>query len=58
MTVPASDKLRDPVEVEINAILTFDNVLITSAVDSNTGACYTKLIASPGDEGVFFDTPF
>ena len=57
LTVPASDELRDPVELEIKSILTFDNVLITSAVDSNTGACYTKLIASPGEDGVFFDTP-
>lgn len=58
LTVPASDELRDPVELEIKSILTFDNVLITSAVDSNTGTCYTKLITSPGEDGVFFDTPF
>jgi len=58
LTVPATDQLRDPVELEIKAILTFDNVLITSVVDVKSGACYTKLIASPGEEGVFFDTPF
>jgi hypothetical protein len=58
LTVPSSEALRDPIELEIKAILTFDNVLITSAVDAKTGVCYTKLIASPGEEGVFFDTPF
>jgi len=58
LTVPATHQLREPLELEIKAILSFDNVLITSVVDVNSGACYTKLIASAGEEGVFFDTPF
>lgn len=56
--IPAAGPLSRPVEVERSGILTFDNVLITSAVDAETGVCYTKLIAQPDGSSEFFDTPF
>jgi hypothetical protein len=54
----SSSALSRPVELKITGLLTFDDVLITSAVDAETGSCYTKLIARPGEAGEFFDTPF
>jgi hypothetical protein len=54
----SSSALSRPVELKITGLLTFDNVLITSAMDAETGSCYTKLIARPGETGEFFDTPF
>src|SRR6185369_5141512 len=54
----SSSALSRPVELKITGLLTFDDVLITSAVDTETGSCYTKLIARPGEAGEFFDTPF
>ncbi|HKB67221.1 MAG TPA: hypothetical protein VKC61_15305 [Pyrinomonadaceae bacterium] len=54
----SSSALSRPVELKITGLLTFDNVLITSVIDAETGICYTKLIASPGEAGEFFDTPF
>jgi hypothetical protein len=56
--IPAAGPLSRPVEVERSGILTFDNVLITSAVDVETGVCYTKLIEQPDGVSEFFDTPF
>jgi hypothetical protein len=56
--ISAGGPLSRPVEVERSGILTFDNVLITSAVDAETGVCYTKLIEQPGGASEFFDTPF
>lgn len=55
--VPAPGPLSRPVEVERSGILTFDNVLITSAVDAETGVCYTKLLEQPDGLSEFFDTP-
>jgi hypothetical protein len=49
----SSSALSRPVELKITGLLTFDDVLITSVMDAETGICYTKLIA-----GEFFDTPF
>jgi hypothetical protein len=57
VTIPAAGPLSRPVEVERSGILTFDNVLITSAVDAETGVCYTKLIKQPDGLSEFFDTP-
>jgi len=57
-TIPPSNALSRAVELKITALLTFDDVLITSVSDAETGACYTKLIASFGEAGEFFDTPF
>lgn len=57
MTIPAGGALSRTVEIKITALLTFDNVLIMSAVDAETGACYTKLIGRQGEAGQFVDTP-
>lgn len=57
MTIPAGGALSRTVEVKISALLTFDDVLIMSAVDAETGACYTKLIGRQGEAGDFMDTP-
>ena len=57
-TIPSSDALSRTVELKITGLLTFDDVLITSVIDAETGTCYTKLIARPGEAGEFFDTPF
>src|SRR6185437_6147309 len=54
----SSSALSRPVQLQITGLLTFDDVLITSVVDAETGICYTKLIARPGEAGEFFDTPF
>lgn len=57
-TIPSSNALSRAVELKITALLTFDDVLITSVSDAETGTCYTKLIASFGEAGEFFDAPF
>src|SRR6185436_19239506 len=57
MIIPAGGALWRNVEVEVSSLLTFDNVLIRSAVDVKTGACYTKLIGRQGEPGDFIDTP-
>ena len=57
-TIPSSDVLSRTVELKITGLLTFDDVLITSVIDAESGTCYTKLIATPGEAGEFFDTPF
>lgn len=57
LTIPAGGALSRDVEVKITALLTFDNVLIRSAVDTETGACYTKLLGRQGEPGHFIDTP-
>jgi hypothetical protein len=57
-TIPSSNALSRAVELKITALLTFDDVLITSVIDDETGTCYTKLIGRPGEAGEFFDTPF
>jgi len=58
LTIPAGVALPHVITIEIKAILTFDNVLITSAVDAETGMCYTKLIGKSGEAGTFIDAPF
>ena len=57
MTIPAGGALSRTIEIKISALLTFDNVLIMSAVDAETGACYTKLIGRQGEPGELIDTP-
>jgi hypothetical protein len=57
MTIPAGGVLSRNVEVEVRSLLTFDNVMIASAIDSETNACYSKLIAKQGGPGEFVDTP-
>jgi len=56
-TIPAGGALSHPIELEISELLTFDNVLIKSAIDAKTGTCYTKLLGRQGEPGEFFDTP-
>jgi len=46
-TIPAGGPLSHPVELEISGLLTFDNVLIKSAIDLKTGTCYFVVGASP-----------
>lgn len=55
--ISAAGPLSRPVEVERHGILTFDNLRITSAVDAETGVCYTKLLEQPDGVSEFFDTP-
>jgi hypothetical protein len=55
-TLPAGSALSHPIELQISELLTFDNVLIRSAIDSKTGTCYTKLIGRLGEPGQFVDT--
>ena len=57
-TISSSSALSRAVELKIGRLLTFDDVLITSVIDAETGTCYTKLIAPRGEAGEFFDTPF
>jgi len=57
-TIPSSNALLQAVELRITSILTFDDVLITSVIDAQSGTCYTKLIAPPGEVGEFIDAPF
>jgi len=53
LTIPAGGAVSRTVELEVSSLLTFDNVTITSAVDADTGVCYSKLIARPGESGEF-----
>jgi len=57
LTISASHANSTDVHVEVRSILTFDNVLIQSVVDCDTGVCYTKLIGPHGEAGEFIDTP-
>lgn len=57
MTIPAGGALSRTVEIKISALLTFDDVLIMSALDADSGACYTKLIGRQGEPGEIIDTP-
>lgn len=57
LTIPAGEAVVRAVELEVRSLLTFDNVLIASAVDADTGACYLKLIAKQGESGEFIETP-
>jgi hypothetical protein len=58
LTVPSGIVLERTIVIKINALLTFDNVLIESAVDADTDSCYTKRIGESGKRGEFIDTPF
>ena len=57
LTIPAGAVLPRAITIEIKSILTFDNMLIISAVDVETGLCYTKLIGKSGSPGTFIDAP-
>src|ERR1043166_5819722 len=57
MTIPAGGALSRSVEVVVGSLLTFDDVLIMAALDAETGASYTALIAPRGKPGEFIDTP-
>ena len=52
-TISSSSGLSRAVELKITGLLTFDDVLITSVIDAETGTCYTKLIGRPGEAGEF-----
>ncbi|HSS19779.1 MAG TPA: hypothetical protein VLL54_06870 [Pyrinomonadaceae bacterium] len=58
MTIPATGAITCPVELQVRSLLSFDNVLISSAVDANTDTCYAKLIRQPDGAEEIFDTPF
>lgn len=58
LTIPAGGELARAFELKIIGVLTFDNVLILSAADAQTGACYAKLIRQPDGPEAVFDTPF
>jgi len=58
LTIPSGIVLERTIVIKINALLTFDNVLIESAVDADTGFCYTKRIGEAGTTGEFIATPF
>jgi hypothetical protein len=57
LTIPLGAVVPHAIMIDINTILTFDNVLISSAVDAETGVCYTKLIGKAGEPGIFIDPP-
>jgi hypothetical protein len=56
MTIPPGGVLTRETRVKASAILTFDNVPIVSAVDAETGVCYTSLVGRQGEAGELFDT--
>ncbi len=58
LTIPSGIVTDSAIVIEIKTLLTFDNVLVESAVDADTGLCYTKRIAPSGKAGEFIDTPF
>jgi len=58
LVVPQGDSLSRAVELEVKALLTFDDVLIKSAADAETGANYTRMLSQPNGPDEFFDTPF
>ena len=57
LTIPAGVVVPHAITIEIKSILTFDDVMITSAEDAEAGTCYTKLIGKSGQPGEFIDTP-
>ena len=58
LSIPAGDALSRAFALRVSALLTFDNVLILSANDAETGVCYAKLIREPDGAEEIFDTPF
>lgn len=58
LTIPAGGGVSESITIEFKTILTFDNVLITSAVGVESGTCFTKLIGKSGEPGTFIDAPF
>jgi len=58
LTIPSGIVSDRAIVIEIKSLLTFDNVLIESAVDTDSGLCYTKRIGPSGKPGEFIDTPF
>jgi len=57
LIIPAGIVLPQAIAIEIKRILTFDDVLITSAVDADSGLCYTKLFSKSGGPGSFINPP-
>ena len=58
LTIPEGGGLSRSFELRINGLLAFDNVLILSANDEGTGACYAKLIRQPDGLEELVDTSF
>jgi hypothetical protein len=58
LTIPLGGALSRAFALKINALLTFDNVLIMSADDADTGVSYATLIRQPDGAEEIFDTPF
>lgn len=58
LTIPAGSGLSRAIQIERKAILTFDNLLITTAVDAETGAKYAGLIQRPDEPDEFLDIPY
>jgi hypothetical protein len=58
LTIPSGVVLPRTMLIELKGLLTFDNVRILSAVDADTGVCYTKQIGNLHEPGTFIDTPF
>ena len=58
LTIPSGIVADRAIVIEIKSLLTFDNVLVESAVDADSGLCYTKRIGPSGKAGEFIDTPF
>jgi hypothetical protein len=58
LVIPAGGALSCAIELKVSALLTFNNVLIMSANDSETGICYTKLIRQSDGLEEVFNTPF
>lgn len=56
LTIPSGGALPRTIEVVAGSLLTFDNVLIVSALDAETGACYTTMLAPQGKPEEFIDT--
>jgi hypothetical protein len=57
MVIPAGGALSRAIELNVSALLTFDNALIMSANDSETGVCYAKLIRQADGLEEVFNTP-
>jgi hypothetical protein len=58
LTIPSGVVLPRTMLIEIKGLLTFDNVRILSAIDVDSGVCYTKLIGNLLEVGTFIDAPF
>jgi hypothetical protein len=58
LSILAGGVLSRPIEIEARGFLTFDNARITSAVDCETGICYTQTIRSASGSEIVIDTPF